>query len=172
MNIHVNPASGIAESYPVAEPLDTARKFYVGEIVAQYDRLAVVLPCNASKGKKFFRFMHSEEIDGEYRSRIFHSLRSESFTIRKLDGVTPTLELEESGCHLHALLTTTEAGEVIREFVDLRSFEATLTGWYEVLRSIPTGSLDVLRNVLDGSPASDRLLKAYERLLEAHENAA
>jgi hypothetical protein len=166
MNIHTQPALVESTSLcPVADPLDLARaenKFRVGEIVEVHGRLAVVLPCNAKREKKFFRFMHSEEIEGEYRSRIFYSLKSDNHQIEQLDGVTPTSKLEESGCHLHALLTTTEAGEVIREFVDLSAFEATLTRWYEALRSIPAGSLDVLRNVLDGSSASNRLLDAYE----------
>jgi hypothetical protein len=163
MNIQVQPASaGTIPLCPFAEPLDMTRKFRAGEIVEATGRLAIVLPCGPERGKKFFRFMYSEEIDGEYRSRIFYILKSDNHQIKKLDCVTPNLELEKSGCHLHALLMTTEPGEVIREFVDLPAFEATLTGWYEALRSIPAGSLDVLRNVLDGTPASNRLLDTYE----------
>ncbi len=145
----------------------TEIKLRVGEIVKAFGDLAVVLPCAAKRGKQFFRFMRSEEIDGEYSSSIFYILKSDSYLIERLDGVTPTLKLEESGCHLHALLTTSEAGEVIREFVDLPSFEAALTRWYEALRSIPAGSVDVLRNGLDGSRASYRLLGVYEKVLDS-----
>jgi hypothetical protein len=167
MNMHIQPApAGTTPLCPIVGPLDTARaktKFRVGEIVRGHDRLAVVLPCAPTRGKQFFRYMHSEEVEGKCHSRIFYTLKSNSLMIERLEDVTPTLELEESGCRLHTLLTATEAGEVISEFVDMPSFEATLTGWYETLRSIPAGSLDVLRNILDGSRASDRLLEAYEK---------
>ncbi len=175
MNIHVEPVSGVEPSCPVAEPLDTARtenNFRVGEIVEACGYLAVVLPCAAKKGKgrQFFRLMYSEKTAHGYRSNIFFTPKSAIPRIKKLDRVTPTLKLEEYGCHLHALLTTTDAGEVIRECVDLPAFEATLKGWFEALRSIPAGSLDVvLRNILEGSTASARLLDIYEETASASE---
>jgi hypothetical protein len=166
MNIHVLPVSGIAEPCLIDKPERAKNKFRVGEIVKLHGcgRLAVVLPSGAKIGKDFFRFMHGEEIEGEYHSRISMSLKSDNYLFEQMGAVTPTLELEESGCHLHALLTTNGgAGEIVRGFVDLPAFEATLTRWFETLRSIPAGSLDVLRNVLDGSAASDRLLNVYEK---------
>jgi hypothetical protein len=170
MNMHVQPAlAGTTPLCLVAEPLDMARaknKYRVGEIVKLHGgSLGVVLPSGAKRGKDFFRFMYSEEIEGEYHSRISMSLKSDNYLFEQMGAVTPTLELEESGCHLHALLTTNQggAGEIVRDFVDLPAFEATLTRWFETLRSIPAGSLDVLRNVLDGSAASDRLLNVYEK---------
>jgi hypothetical protein len=144
----------------VTEPL----AFRIGEIVQVQGCMAVVLPCEAKTGKKFLRFMECKEIDGEHRSTIFYSLKREMPPgwCERLEDVIPTLELEESGCHLRTLLATTDAGEIIRQFVDMPAFEATLTRWYETLRSIPVGSLDALRNVMDGTPASNRLLEAYE----------
>jgi hypothetical protein len=166
MNMHTQPAlAGTTPLCPVAEPLVMARKVRVGEIVELHgSSLAVVLPSGAKRGKDFFRFMYSEEIEGEYHSRISMSLKSDNYLFEQMGAVTPTLKLEESGCHLHALLMTNGgAGEIAREFVDLPAFEATLTRWFETLRSIPAGSLDVLRNVLDGSAASDRILEAHEK---------
>lgn len=163
MNMHTQPAlAGDAEPCLIGKPVRAKNKFRVGEIVASRESVAVVLPCTGEKGKQFFKFMESDEVDGEYRSRIFFNLKSDDSSFERLDGQTPTLKLEESGCHLHALLKTTEAGAVIRDCVDLPAFEATLTDWYKALRSIPEGSLDVLRNILDGSAASDRLLNVYE----------
>jgi hypothetical protein len=166
MNINVQPATaGTTLLCPVDEPLDMARaenKFRVGEIVQIQGRMAVVLPCATKVGKKFLRFMECREIDGEHRSTIFYSLKREMPEIERLEDVIPTLELEESSCHLRALLATTDAGSIIVGFVDMPAFEATLTRWYETLRSIPVGSLDALRNVMDGTPASNRLLDAYE----------
>jgi hypothetical protein len=84
-------------------------------------RLAVVLPSGAKRGKDFFRFMYSEEIEGEYHSRISMSLKSDNYLFEQMGAVTPTLKLEEPGCHLHALLTTNGgAGEIVRDFVDYR----------------------------------------------------
>jgi hypothetical protein len=164
MNIGVQ-ASAIESASPclVDQSLYTDHakdKFRIGEIVMTHSRMAVVLPCEA---KGFIRFMECREIDGEYRSIIFFNLKRENFRIERLECVVPTLKLEESGCHLRELLATTDAGSIIRNFVDMPAFEATLTRWYETLRSIPAGSLDALRNVMDGTPASNRLLDAYEK---------
>jgi hypothetical protein len=162
MNVNVQ-ASEIEAAEPIGKPERAKNKYRAGEIVAQHGYLSVVLPSGAKRGKDFFRFMHSEEIEGEYHSRISVSLKSDNCLFEQMGAVTPTLKLEESGCHLHALLTTNGgSGEIVREFVDLPAFEATLTRWFETFRSIPAGSLDVLRNVLDGSAASDRLLNVYE----------
>jgi hypothetical protein len=165
MNISIQ-ASAIETAETIRKPEPAKNKYRAGEIVALHggSSLAVVLPSGAKRGKDFFRFMYSEEFKGEYRSRISMSLKSDNYLFEQMGAVTPTLKLEESGCHLHTLLMTNGgAGEIAREFVDLPAFEATLTRWFETLRSIPAGSLDVLRNVLDGSVASDRLVEAYEK---------
>jgi hypothetical protein len=164
--MHTQPAAaGTIPLCLVTEPLHVARaenKFRVGEIVQTQSSMAVVLPCEAKRGKEFLRFMKCKEIDGEYRSSIFYNQKREDLRIERLEDVIPTLELEESGCHLRSLLATTDAGSIILQFVDMPAFEATLTRWYEALRAIPAGSLDALRNVMDGTPASNRLLDAYE----------
>jgi hypothetical protein len=112
MNMLTQPAlAGTTPLCLVAEPIDkperAKNKFRVGEIVELHDgRLAVVLPSGAKRGKDFFRFMYSEEIEGEYHSRISMSLKSDNYLFEQMGAVTPTLKLEEPGCHLHALLTT------------------------------------------------------------------
>jgi hypothetical protein len=138
-----------------------------GEIVGFEYRIAVVLNCPPGLGRgRFHRLMSSfENDDGEFRPDIFF-VEKESKLIVRLSDVIPDKKLEQSACNLHALLTTTDAGFVTKSFVDLPVFEAALTRWYEILRTVQPGALDAARKLFDGSAASNRLLDLFEGELE------